>query len=124
SDRIGAALMNEIDYANLCAALTAQNQIGAVKASLQRAIDYLELANVLMLYGNVSNPIDYAQFMVRQHYVDFLGREPDEAGRAFWTKQITDCGKDAACGDLMRVDVSAADFLSLEFQQTGSVVYR
>jgi len=65
--------MNAIDYANLCAALAAQNQIGPVKASLQRAIDYLELANVLMLYGNVSNPVDYAQFMVRQHYVDFLG---------------------------------------------------
>jgi len=124
SDRIGTALMNAIDYANLCAALAAQNQIGPVKASLQRAIDYLELANVLMLYGNVSNPVDYAQFMVRQHYVDFLGREPDDAGRTFWTKQITGCGRDAACVDLMRVDVSAAYFLSIEFQQTGYFVYR
>ena len=124
SDRIGAALMNAIDYANLCAALTAQNQIGPVKTSLQRAIDYLELANVLMLYGNVYNPIDYAQFLVRQHYVDFLGREPDEAGRTFWTKKITDCGTDADCVDVMRVDVSAAYFLSIEFQQTGYFVYR
>ena len=124
SDRIGAALMNAIDYANLSAALTAQNQIGSVKASLQRAIDYLELANVLMVYGNISNPVDYAQFMVRQHYVDFLGREPDEAGRMFWTKQITDCGTNSACVDVMRVDVSAAYFLSIEFQQTGYFVYQ
>ena len=124
SPRIDKALMNAIDYANLAAALAAQNQIVSVKSSLQRAIDYLELVDVLMLYGDVTNPVDYAQFMVRQHYVDFLGREPDDAGRTFWTKQITDCGNDAACVDLMRVDVSAAYFLSIEFQQTGYFVYR
>ena len=124
SQRIGNSLMNAIDYANLAAACAAQNQLASVKQSLQRAIDCLELANVLMLFGDVSNPVDYAQFMVRQHYVDFLGREPDEAGRTFWTKKITDCGTDADCIDVMRVDVSAAYFLSIEFQQTGYLVYR
>src|SRR5437879_11849151 len=77
-----------------------------------------------MVYGNISNPVDYAQLMGRQHYVDFLGREPDEAGRMFWTKRITDCVNDSACVDVMRVDVSAAYFLSIEFQQTGYFVYR
>jgi len=124
SQRIDKALMNALDYANLAAAHASQNQIVAVKSSLQRAIDYLELADLLMLYGDVSNPIDYAQFMVRQHYVDFLGREPDESGRAFWTKKITDCGADANCIDEMRIDASAAYFLSIEFQQTGYLVYR
>src|SRR5437879_13188198 len=77
-----------------------------------------------MVYGNISNPVDYAQLMGRQHYVDFLGREPDEAGRMFWTKRITDCVNDSACVDVMRVDVSAAYFLSIEFQQTGYFVFR
>ena len=38
------------------------------------------------------NPIDCAEFFVRQHYLDFLGREPDAAGLAFWTNEITSCG--------------------------------
>ena len=58
SPRIDKALMNAIDYANLAAALAAQNQIVSVKSSLQRAIDYLELVDVLMLYGDVTNPVD------------------------------------------------------------------
>jgi len=61
---------------------------------------------------------------VRQHYVDFLGREPDESGRAFWTNQITQCGADSACVASTRINVSAAYFLSIEFQQTGFLVHR
>jgi hypothetical protein len=94
------------------------------KASLQKAIDNMELADVLMTYGDVQNPVDYAQYFVRQHYVDFLGREPDAAGRAFWTSQISTCGTNARCLEIKRVNVSAAYFLSIEFQQTGFLVYR
>jgi hypothetical protein len=71
-----------------------------------------------------SNPIDVAGFFVRQHYVDFLNREPDPDGFAFWTNQITQCGADAACTELRRINVSAAFFLSIEFQETGYLVYR
>ncbi|MGB8509580.1 MAG: matrixin family metalloprotease, partial [Pyrinomonadaceae bacterium] len=70
------------------------------------------------------NPIDDAQFFVAQHYRDFLNREPDAAGLGFWTNQITECGSDPACRDIRRVNVSAAFFLSIEFQQTGYLVYR
>jgi Tol biopolymer transport system component len=69
------------------------------------------------------NPIDCAEFFVRQHYRDFLNREPDAGGLAYWTDQITQCGTDAACVHNRRIDVSAAFFFSLEFQQTGSFVY-
>jgi len=71
-----------------------------------------------------SNPIDQAGFFVRQHYVDFLNREPDADGLAFWTNQITQCGADAACIELKRINVSAAFFLAIEFQETGYLVYR
>jgi uncharacterized protein (TIGR03118 family) len=70
-----------------------------------------------------TNPIDNASFFVRQHYADFLNREPDAAGLAFWTGQITSCGADASCVQRQRVVVSAAFFLSLEFQKTGYLAY-
>ena len=73
--------------------------------------------------NGTSNPIDQAGFFVRQHYVDFLNREPDPDGLAFWTNQITQCGSDAACTELKRINVSAAFFLAIEFQETGYLVY-
>lgn len=63
------------------------------------------------------NPIDGAQFFVSQHYRDFLGREPDSGGLAFWTSQITQCGSNAQCVADKRVDVSRAFWESSEFRQ-------
>jgi hypothetical protein len=71
-----------------------------------------------------SNPIDDAQFFVRQHYLDFLGREPDASGLNFWTGEITSCGADAQCREIKRINVSAAFFLSIEFQETGFFAIR
>ena len=72
----------------------------------------------------VSNPIDDAQTFVRWQYRDFLNREPDADGLSFWTNQITSCGSDAQCIEVKRINVSAAFFLSIEFQQSGYLVYR
>jgi uncharacterized repeat protein (TIGR01451 family) len=71
----------------------------------------------------IANPLDEVQFFVRQHYIDFLSREADPGGLAYWASQITQCGNDAACIADQRINVSAAFFYSLEFQQTGSFVY-
>jgi hypothetical protein len=73
---------------------------------------------------NGVNPIDEAQFFVRLHYLDFLNREPDAGGLNFWTNEITSCGADAQCREVKRINVSAAFFLSTEFQETGYYVYR
>ena len=79
------------------------------------------------------NPIDDPQTFVRQHYVDFLNREPDEPGLDFWTDNITKCNDPARrppgqtieqCLDKQRVTTSAAFFLSPEFQYTGGYIYR
>jgi subtilisin family serine protease len=72
------------------------------------------------------NPLDNvdADFFVRQHYLDFLNREPDAGGLAFWKNQITSCGADPACIEIRRINVSAAFFLSIEFQETGYLVYK
>jgi subtilisin family serine protease len=73
-----------------------------------------------------TNPLDNsdAAFFVRQHYLDFLNREPDAAGFAFWKNQITSCGADTQCVQIRRINVSAAFFLSIENQETGYLVYR
>jgi hypothetical protein len=70
------------------------------------------------------NPIDCSEFFVRQHYVDFLSREPDPSGLQFWTNEIELCGSNAACREVKRINVSAAFFLSTEFQKTGFLAYR
>ena len=72
----------------------------------------------------ISNPNDDAQNFVYQQYHDFLNREPDAPGLAFWTNEINSCGSDAQCIELKRVNVSAAFFLSIEFQETGYLAYR
>jgi hypothetical protein len=73
--------------------------------------------------SNVS-PLEDASFFVRQHYHDFLNREPDDEGLAFWSNQLTACGTDVRCIQDKRVHVSAAFFLSIEFKETGYLVDR
>jgi hypothetical protein len=63
-------------------------------------------------------------FYVRQQYLDFLNREPDSSGFAFWQNDINQCGADANCLAVHRINTSAAFFLSIEFQQTGYLVER
>jgi len=76
------------------------------------------------------NPIDCNEFFVRQQYRDFLNREPDAPGLAHWAGEITACDdaplgeSRVLCIELKRTDISAAFFLSPEFQYTGYFVYR
>jgi hypothetical protein len=71
-----------------------------------------------------TNAIDDTTVFVGTHYHDFLNRQSDTAGLNFWTSQITACGSDAGCIDRARKSVSTAFFLSIEFQQTGYLVFR
>lgn len=64
-----------------------------------------------------------SDFFVRQQYLDFLNREADAGGLSYWKDQIDQC-TNSACRDIKRVNVSAAFFLSIEFQQTGYLVYK
>jgi Tol biopolymer transport system component len=63
-------------------------------------------------------------FFVRQHYRDFLGRDPDAPGLQFWVNEIESCGTNQQCREVKRINVSAAFFLSIEFQETGFLAYR
>ena len=72
----------------------------------------------------IPNPIDTSQTFVRQHYLDFLGRQPDDPGLNFWTNNIESCNGNVQCREAKRIDTSTAFFLSIEFQQTGYLVER
>src|SRR5262249_10338831 len=73
---------------------------------------------------NGPNPVDQSSFYVRQHYLDFLNREPDMSGFNFWVNNIESCAADGNCRAVKRIDTSGAFFLSIEFQQTGYLVER
>jgi hypothetical protein len=73
---------------------------------------------------NTPITIDDSDFFVQQQYVDFLSRFPDQSGFAFWQGEINQCGANLQCVEVMRVNVSAAFFLSIELQATGLHVYK
>ncbi|HYN26216.1 MAG TPA: hypothetical protein VES69_14410 [Pyrinomonadaceae bacterium] len=73
---------------------------------------------------NTPITINDADFFVFQQYVDFLSRMPDQNGFTFWQGEITSCGANPQCVELKRIVVSAAFFISVEFQETGYLVYR
>ena len=72
----------------------------------------------------VSNPIDNTRIFIRQHYYDFLNRQPDQAGWDFWVGTIDSCNGDPGCIEVKRINASRAFFESIEFQETGYYVYR
>jgi choice-of-anchor B domain-containing protein len=72
---------------------------------------------------NGANPIDTAEFFIRQHYIDFLGREPDPPGLAGWLNVYNNCGSSVPqpCD---RIEISSAFFRSTEFQERAYFIYR
>ncbi|MDT4966099.1 MAG: large repetitive protein [Acidobacteriota bacterium] len=69
------------------------------------------------------NPIDSVPFFVREHYIDFLGREPEPGGFQAWQDILNNCGSTVAppCD---KIEVSSAFFRSEEFQSRGYFIYR
>jgi len=72
--------------------------------------------------GDRTNAIDTTEFFVRQHYLDFLGREPDPPGFIGWVNTMRNCAAgDPSCD---RVHVSEMFYRSQEFQERGYFAYR
>jgi uncharacterized repeat protein (TIGR01451 family) len=67
------------------------------------------------------NPIDETNFFVRQHYIDFLGREPDPASIG-WNNQINNCVPVQPACD--RLSVSQGIYSSPEFKDRGYFIYK
>lgn len=71
-----------------------------------------------------ASPADDSGYFVRQHYLDFLGRVPDDAGLNFWINEIESCGAGVECREVKRINVSGSFYLSIEFQETGFLLER
>jgi hypothetical protein len=75
------------------------------------------------------NPIDTAEFFIRQHYIDFLMRAPEPMGFSQWVAALNNCGpgsgdrgRDPSCD---RVMSSSGFFRSDEYLQVkGYFAYR
>jgi hypothetical protein len=76
------------------------------------------------------NPVNNHQFFVRQHYLDFLSREPDAGGFNAWLNVLNNCpnpfntdpnSPSAGCD---RIIVSSSFFRSSEFELKGLYVYK
>jgi len=81
--------------------------------------------NVIRIKNNdLSSLVNDNDFFVNQQYVDFLSRFPDQSGFDYWVSQMTTCNGDVECIRGRRYNTSGAFFLSIEFQETGFLVYR
>jgi hypothetical protein len=68
------------------------------------------------------NAIGDTENFVRQHYHDFLNREPEPAGFQGWQDILNKCAPgDVKCD---RVEVSSAFYRSAEFHDRGYFIYR
>ena len=116
---------NSIESASETINLQLSNPVGTTLGAQSTAV--INVVNDDATLAQTS-PVRWAptfrtSFFVRQHYLDFLGREPDPDGMAFWSNIINQCA-DEPCREVNRVNVSAAFFLSIEFQETGYLAYR
>jgi len=70
-----------------------------------------------------ANPLDSPEFFVRQQYLDFLGREPDQGGLSFWSAQLRDCSGDIQCVNSRRTDIAAQFYITQEFRDSGLFIH-
>ncbi|MDT7541450.1 MAG: hypothetical protein QOE33_1354 [Acidobacteriota bacterium] len=85
------------------------------------------LAGTFGVIANIANPLEDPNFFVRQQYMDFLGRAPDQQGFEAWASLLESCpdngyGRDYKPCD--RVQISSGFYRSPEFSGRGYFVYR
>lgn len=112
SDTIMVATSNQNNTSTFC------------QFSINEIANFVNANSGCLSNAPAGNPIDQPDFFVKQQYLDFLNRTADASGLAFWTNEITSCGANQTCIENKRVNVSAAFFISIEFQQTGYLVER
>jgi hypothetical protein len=99
--------------------VTLSNPVGGILGS--------QVSSTLSILDNdlaagAPNPIDNATFFIRQHYLDFLNREPEASGLAAWLAILNNCpAGDKSCD---RIGVSSGFFRSRESFERTYFIYR
>jgi plastocyanin len=99
-------------------------------ADLKNGLHYMNVHSSNFTNGEIRgqllwNPTLEPAFFVRQHYLDFLSREPDTPGQNFWVSQISrnNCVTGVQCFHDNTIGVSDAFFFETEFHQTAGFVF-
>jgi hypothetical protein len=85
------------------------------------------LAGVFGAIVPAANPLEDGNFFVRQQYLDFLNRAPEQGGLDAWLGVLVKCpnnGYGSANPDCDRVQISSGFYRSAEFSGRGYYVYR
>jgi hypothetical protein len=69
--------------------------------------------------SSAANPIDDFRFFITRHYIDLLGREPDEATVEKFSAQFSQCGSRSDCLRTRRLDISTSLLVQNELPKTG-----
>jgi Tol biopolymer transport system component len=75
-------------------------------------------------HDNAPNPIGEPRFFVRMHYLDFLGREPEQRGWDDWVGVWMRCPNVFTDSTCSRETISSSFFRSREFYVKGYFIYR
>lgn len=108
----------ETEHGQTVPAITQGTTVTVVNAATGATI----LAGAFGAIAPAANPLTDSNFFVRQQYVDFLGRAPEQLGFEAWVRTIDNClVGDNSCDD---VQVSSGFYRSDEFSGRGYFVYR
>jgi hypothetical protein len=113
----------ETEHGQTVPAITQGTTVTVVNATTGATI----LSGTFGAIANSANPLEDPNFFVRQQYVDFLGRAPDQDGFNAWEGLLESCpdngyGRDFKPCD--RVQISSGFYRSPEFSGRGYFVYR
>ena len=99
TDANGFYLVNGLEVGGLYTVTPSRANYGFAPAN--RAISLLADKIDAVFTGTAmnpdANPLESPEFFVRQQYLDFLGREPDQEGLDYWSGQLRACGADLNC---------------------------
>jgi hypothetical protein len=120
---LGALLRGELEFESehgqTVPAITQGTTVTVTNAATGATI----LAGTFDAIANAPNPLEDDNFFVRQQYVDFLVRAPEQEGLEFYLNILSGCQPgDDNCNKYTRGALSANFFRSPEFQQKGSFV--
>lgn len=85
------------------------------------------VAGVFGAIAPAANPLEDGNFFVRQQYLDFLNRAPEQGGLDAWLGVLDKCpnnGYGSSHPDCDRVQISSGFYRSPEFSGRGYFVYR